>query len=309
MLEAIFAFGMLTATIRLSIPYILAALGGASSERAGVVNIALEGILVTGAFTAAAVTYATGSPWIGLFCAVPAGIAVAALHALATVTFRADQIISGLAVNLFALGATKFGAKLIWGKPHSENITKLPTVWKLDHEAGGAATLAHTVLAEPMVLLAAALIVAVWLLHGRTVLGLRLQAVGENAHAVDTLGLSVPRLRWTGVLASGALASLGGAWLAFDVTQFSNGMSAGKGYIAMAAVVFGKWRPLGATLACLLFGASEALQQRLQVANVKVSSELIGTLPYVLTIVALVGLVGRARPPAALGVPYEKSSA
>jgi len=306
---AIVSFSMLTATTRLSVPYVLAALGGTSSERAGVVNIALEGVLVTGAFASAAVTHWTGSPWVGMAAAVPAGVLIAYVHALATVTFKADQIISGLAVNLLALGATKFGAKLVWGKPHSDNIAKLPTIWERDPDAGGLATFVHTLLAEPMVLLTILLVAAAWLLHTRTVLGLRLRAVGENAHAVDTLGLPVGGLRYTGVLMSGGFAALGGAWLAFDVTQFSSGMSAGKGYIAMAAVVFGKWHPLGATAACLLFGASEAFQLRLQAASVQVPSELVGTLPYLLTIVALVGLVGRARPPASLGVAYEKAGA
>jgi len=304
--DAVFSFGMLSATILLSIPYVLAALGGTTSERSGVVKIALEGMIVVGAFTAAAVTWWTKNPWVGLAAAVPAGMLAALLHAIATVTFRTDQIISGLALNLLALGATKFGAKVLWGKPHSENIAKLPTLWALAPDAQGVATFFHTLLAQPMVILTVTLAVIVWLLHSRTRLGMRIRAVGENPAACDTLGISVPRLRYIGVVLSGAFASLGGAWLAFEVSQFSDRMSAGKGYIAMAAVVFGKWRSWGAVTACLLFGASEALQQRLQVAGTRIPSEFTGMLPYVLTIIAVAGLVGRARPPAGLGIPYEK---
>jgi general nucleoside transport system permease protein len=165
-----------------------------------------------------------------------------------------------------------------------------------------------TLFGRPLVFITFALVLAMRFLLERTVFGLRQRAVGENPAAADTLGVSVFRTRAISVALSGALAGLGGAWLAFNVGQFQHGMSAGKGYIAMAAVVFGKWNPIGATAACLLFGFSGALAAAMERWNTPFPSELIGTLPYVLTIVALVGVVGRAKPPAALGVPYEKSA-
>jgi general nucleoside transport system permease protein len=289
-------------TILISIPLVLAALGGASSERAGVVNIALEGILLSGAFAAATAAYASGSVLVGVFAGVLAGMLVSLVHSVLSVTMRADQVISGLAINLFVAGATEYGGHVVWPGSESRSLPSL-TSW-----APTGVDLIDTMTGRPFVLLTAALVVGLWLLQTKTVYGLRQRAVGENPGACDTLGVSVSWMRHSSVLFSGALAGIGGAWLAFNVGQFQHNMSAGKGYIAMAAVVFGKWSPIGATLACLLFGFSEALAAAMERWRVPVPSELIGTLPYVLTIVALVGVVGRARAPAALGVPYEKAS-
>lgn len=292
---------VISQTFLIAVPLVLAALGGTCSERSGVVNIALEGILLSGAFAAATVAYATGNVWVGLKAGVAVGLLVSLVHAYLTVTMRVDQIISGLAINLFVAGATEYGAHIVWPASASRTIAVLPAWRPFDVDV------LDTVFGRPLVLLTAILVFAVWFLMTRTVLGLRLRAVGENPAACDTLGVSVWKLRYIGVGLSGVLAGLGGAWLAFNVAQFQHGMSAGKGYIAMAAVVFGKWNPLGATLACLLFAFSESLGARLEAHKVGVPSELLSTLPYVLTIVALVGAVGRARAPAALGVPYEKS--
>jgi general nucleoside transport system permease protein len=290
-------------TILISVPLVLAALGGTSSERSGVVNIALEGILLAGAFAAAVVSFATGSATIGAIAGVAAGILVSAVHAFMSVTMRADQIISGLALNLFVSGATEYGGHLVWPDAASRN---LPTIGSF--QPTGFDVL-DTILGRPLVLATVSIVLVSWFTYEKTVFGLRQRSVGENPGACDTLGVSVARARYLGVMLSGALAGLGGAYLAFNVGQFQHNMSAGKGYIAMAAVVFGKWSPLGATAACLLFGFSEALAAALERWRVPVPSELISTLPYVLTIVALVGVVGRARAPSALGVPYEKSSA
>jgi simple sugar transport system permease protein len=284
---------LVTQTVVISVPLVLAALGGTCSERGGVVNIALEGILLVGAFAAAVVAHRSGSAWLGLAAAVAAGTGVASLHAYLSVSMRADQIISGLAINLFAMGATEYGAHVAWPAAVSRTIPNL-----------GPATLWHPLVVGTIVLAA-----LLWLVLTRTPFGLRLQAVGENPGACATVGLSVGGLRYAGVGLSGVLAGIGGAWLAFNVSQFQHGMSAGKGYIAMAAVVFGKWHPLGATAACLLFAFSEALGAAMERWRVPVPSQLLTTLPYVLTIVALVGFVGRARSPAALGTPYEKASA
>jgi simple sugar transport system permease protein len=293
---------LITQTILISVPLILAALGGTSSERSGVVNIALEGILLGGAFAAAAVGWASGSAMLGVFAGIVAGIFVSLIHAVLSIALRSDQIISGLAINLFVAGATEYGSRIIWPAAVSRGLPAL-SVWKPT-----GIDVIDTLAGRPLVLGTWILVAAMGFLLHRTVFGLRQRAVGENPAAADTLGVSVYRVRAISVALSGALAGLGGAWLAFNVGQFQHNMSAGKGYIAMAAVVFGKWNPLAATAACLLFGFSEALAAAMERWQVPFPSELIGTLPYVLTMIALVGVVGRAKPPAALGVPYEKSA-
>lgn len=294
---------LISQTLLISVPLVLAALGGASSERGGVANIALEGMLVAGALAAAGAAQGSGSAVVGLLAAVLCGVLLAMVHAFLSVTMGVDQIISGLAINLFAAGATEYGARLMWPPSSSRAIPLLPAA----HPTG--VDVIDTLIGRPLVLATALLVPAIWFLMTRTVFGLRLRAAGESPGACESAGVSVIRMRYLGVGLSGALAGLGGAWLAMNVGQFQHGMSAGKGYIALAAVVFGKWNPLGATAACLLFGFSEALAATMERLSVPVPSELIGTLPYVLTIVALVGVVGRARAPAALGVPYTRSGA
>ncbi|MBI4614986.1 MAG: ABC transporter permease [Planctomycetes bacterium] len=291
-------------TILSSVPYLLPALGGTCSERAGVVNIGLEGMLLVGAFAAAAAAHATGSAWTGLVAGVLAGTLTALLHALLTVTAKVDQIISGLSINLLAGGATGYGMDLIWGDTDSGTVPVLPA-WELVPE-GPWGNVVNALFGRPLVLLTALAVPAVWLLLFRTRFGLRLSAVGENPAACDTLGLSVAGLRYRGVLLSGALAGMGGSWLAFNVGRFGQDISAGKGYIAMAAVVCGRWRPLGVAAACFLFGFAGALCAALERWRVPVPSQLLTALPYVLTMIVVAGLVGRARAPAALGVPYEK---
>jgi len=294
---------LLSQTALISIPFVLAALGGTCSERSGVVNIALEGILLGGAFGTAVVAFATKNPWVGLMAGVAAGVLVSSFHSFLTVTIKVDQIISGLAINIFVAGATEYGMHLIWKGTESRSIPILPKWTVLG--AGRWSDLVNTLLGHPLVLATLLLVPAIWILVPRPRFGLRLQAVGENPAACDTLGISVPGLRYSGVLLSGALAGLGGCWLAFNISQFQHGMSAGKGFIAMAAVVCGKWNPLGAVAACLLFGFAGALAASCERWGVRVPSELISTLPYVLTMIAVAGLVGRARAPAALGTPYE----
>lgn len=288
-------------TILISVPLVLAALGGVTSERAGVVNIALEGVLLTGAFAAAVAGHASGSAMVGVTTGVLAGVLISALHVGLAVIAGVNQIVSGLAINLLVAGASEYGSKLYWQADADRALPPMPIFrWSSFELLDGT-------LGRPLVLLTALLVPLMAVLLGRTVLGLRLHAVGESPQACETRGLSVNGLRAIAVLTSGALAGLGGAWLAFNVGQFQHGMSAGKGYIAMAAVVFGRWRPLGATLACLVFGGSEALAASFERWRVPVPSELISTLPYVLTIVAMAGFVGRARPPAALGVAHRRS--
>ena len=292
-------------TVRISVPYALAAVGGAMSERGGVTNIALEGILLLGALGYTLGAYASGDPWAGLGAAALVGLLTAAVHALVTVRFRADQITSSLGINLAAVGLTRFVLKSVWGSSsNSGPVAGLPA-WKMF----GLGTLpgVGALFSNPLVWLAALLIVAAQLTLFRTPFGLRLRAAGEHPEAAATLGLSVPRLRTLGVLLSGVLTGLGGAWLAADQQSFTDGMSNGRGYIALAAMIVGKWNPFGAACACLLFGACDALQILLQ--GRRVPNEFLQMLPYVVTMVVLAGVIGRARPPAKVGVPYDPEEA
>jgi simple sugar transport system permease protein len=274
--------------LRITVPYVLAALGGVCSERSGVINIALEGKLLMGAFTAAAVAHATGSAAAGALAGIAGGVAVAALYALVVLRFRADQIVAGVAINLLAMGLTRYLLAVLFGS--AANSPQIPGF------GGRIAT-------NPLLWITAGLLVGVHAALRRTRFGLRLRAVGDHPEAAATLGISVLRIRWAAVCCAGALAGLGGAWLSLDNQGFVAEMSGGRGYIALAAVIMGKWRPLPATGACLLFGLAEAVQLNLQAAELGVPREFVQILPYVLTMVALAGFIGRSRPPAALGKP------
>jgi general nucleoside transport system permease protein len=289
------------AALRISIPYTLSALGACFSERGGVINIGLEGMMLTGALAYTLGAWWSGSPWLGVLAAVMAGIAMAALHALVTVVFRADQITSGLGINLLAAGLTKFALTLVFhSSSNSSRVSGLPT-WDLMGLARLPAL--GSVFGTPLVLVTLALVLGgQWLLF-RSVFGLRLRAAGERPEAPATLGLSVSGLRAAGVSISGALAGLAGAWLASEQHSFTDGMTNGRGYIAIAAMIVGKWSPLGAAAACLLFGAAEALQITLQGSGFP--SELLQMLPYLVTMLVLAGFIGRSVPPRAIGVPYD----
>jgi len=285
-------------------PLVLTALGGMFSERSGVINIGLEGILLTGAFASVLATWATGDPWAGAGAGVFAGVLVALLHAVVSITFRADQIVSGVAINLFAMGATQFLTWIVWGSSANSPPVAAMAHWTLPESWGGLASAVNPVLGHypPLVLVALACVAVAHVVLFRTPFGLRLRATGEHPEAADTLGISVRRMRFSGVLLSGALAGLGGAFLALNTHQFVKNMSAGRGFIALAAMIFGKWTPLGALGASLLFGYAEAVQMGLQ--GRAVPSEFVQMIPYVLTMVALVGVIGRSRPPAAVGKAY-----
>ncbi len=272
--------------LRITVPYALAALGGSMSERSGVINIALEGKLLIGAFCATVGVDLTGSVGVGALCGLAGGVAVAAVYAAVVIRFRADQIVAGVAINLMAYGLTRFLLKKIYDSTANSDPIE---------------GLASNVLAEPLLWVAVLAVVAVQVVVARTAFGLRLRAVGEHPEAAASVGVSVTGVRWVAVLAAGALAGLGGAWLAAGSEGFVAEMSGGRGYVALAAVIMGKWRPVAAALACLLFGFAEALQVNLQAASLGLPPELIQVLPYVLTMIALAGFIGRSRPPAALG--------
>ena len=292
----------LASTVRISVPYALAAVGGTMSERGGVINIALEGILLLGALGYVLGAYYSGNPWVGLLAAAFAGLLTAALHALVTVYFKADQITSSLGINLVAFGLTRFLLKSIFGSSsNSGRVAGLPDIGPLAQIPG-----VGSLLGNPMVWIAVVLVVLAHVVLFRTPFGLRLRTVGEHPETAATLGLSVAWLRTAGVLLSGVLGGLGGAWLAADQRSFTDGMSGGRGYIALAAMIVGKWNPKGAALACLLFGFCEALQIKLQ--GQAIPNEFLQMLPYAVTMVVLAGVIGRARPPAAVGVPYDAES-
>jgi simple sugar transport system permease protein len=291
----------LAAALRISVPYALAAMGSAISERGGVVCIALEGLMLNGALAYTLGAYFTGNPWVGIGAALLAGLLTAWLHAEATVRFRAEQITSGIGINLLAAGLTRFVLVRVFHS--SSNSPRVPGLPALPLPGLAKLPALGELLTSPLVLATIALVVIVQLLLFRTVFGLRLRAMGERPEAAATIGLSVTRYRFAGVLTCGLLAALGGAWLASEQHSFTDGMTGGRGYIALAAMIVGKWNPAGAAAACLLFGAAEALQISLQ--GSAFPSELLQALPYLVTMLALAGFIGRAVAPRADGIPYD----
>src|SRR3954469_375065 len=282
-------FVFITQTLRISVPYLFAASGGVIAERSGVVSLTLEGFMLSGAFGATLGSYYSGSPWVGLLCGVGAGLLFAAIYSLACIRFTADQIVVGIAINLLAIGVTRFFLKLIF-----DSSSNSPRV-------AGFATSGNG-LTNPLLWLSFITVGAVAWMMDRTVLGLRIRAVGEHPAAAQASGLSVNGLRYIAVALSGVLAGLAGVYLALDQHQFTQQMSAGRGFIAIAAVIFGRWKPTRAAIACILFAAAETLQIQLQGSNV-IPTQFVQMIPYILTIIALAGVVGRAVPPAALGRP------
>jgi general nucleoside transport system permease protein len=291
----LFTIALIWSTIRSSTPLILAALGGLFSERSGVINIALEGMMLAGAFTAAAVTYAVGNPYIGLIAGLMAGMLIAAIHAVACIQYKADQVVTGTAINILMIGMPAFlsGALFL----SSGSTPQLPE--------------GQLIPVIPIVI-AFALVPISWYVLYKTPFGLRLRSVGENPEAADAAGVKVARMRYAGVLLSGALAGIGGAYLSIGQSSlFTRNMTSGRGFIALAALIFGKWRPVQTLLACLLFGFTEAISIQMQgvvklPSGADVPVQFIHMIPYILTIIVLAGFIGSSRPPRALGIPYEK---
>lgn len=297
---------LLTATIRMATPLVYTAVGEAYSERAGVVNIGLEGLMLIGACTAYTVVFFTGSPMAGVLAA----IAVAALFGLGfaylTITVKANQIIVGAALNMIGLGITGFIYRTLFAQT---GLARAVTTFQDVAVPGlsaipfiGPVVFNHNVLVYGMYLLVP---VAAFVLD-HTAFGLAIRAVGEHPRAVDSVGLRVAGLRYTAVILGAALAGVGGAYLPIaHANQFVEGMTAGRGFIALAMVAFGRWKPMGTWWAGLLFGAAFALQLRLQAAQLNVAYQLLQVLPYAVTLVALILARGQAAQPRALGVPYE----
>ncbi|QUY64073.1 ABC transporter permease [Helcococcus kunzii] len=279
-------------TIMYSTALIFGGLGDMISERSGVVNIGIEGMMSIGAFTGAAVGYATANPWIGFLAGGLAGALFGLLHAIASVTFRANQTVSGVAINMLGAGSALFLSKIIFGKADTPILEKkLPVIFKIPSTA----------------IIALLLMIFLWVFIYKTKWGLRLRAVGEHPAAADTLGINVYRTRYLAVITSGFLSGLGGASVTMSlVSNYSPTAIAGQGFIALAAVIFGKWTPHGTFGAAILFGFAQALTVILGGKSV-IPSEFISMIPYVLTLVVLVFL-GKSEAPKADGVPYVKGA-
>ena len=291
--------------LRYATPLTWAAIGGMFSERSGVVNIALEGMMLAGAFFGILGAQKSGSWAIGLLAAMGAGAGLALIHAFFSINLRADQIVSGTAINFLALGVTGYFFVDVYGELGTpSDIPRIPNVdlpldrWQFINGVFGNLNL--------MIWLSFALLIVSHIVMFKTPIGLRIRAVGEHPRAADTVGINVYFVRYACVIVSGMLAALGGAYLSFGFGgSFNEGMTAGKGFIALAALIFGAWRPFPTFAACLLFGFSSALAQRLPEYSGSAAT-LFQALPYVLTLIAVAGVIGRSIPPAAVGRPYRK---
>jgi simple sugar transport system permease protein len=263
--------------LRIAVPYVLTSVGATFSERGGVVNLALEGLILAGAFGAAYGQYRTGSAFVGIVFALLSGLGIALLFAFITVTLKADQIVAGIAFNILVMGATRFGLSILFGSSmNSERIAGID---------------APFLFMDPLFLAAVFSVSIGHLLLFKTPYGLRLRSTGASAETADSAGVNVDRMRYSGVLVSGALAALAGAFLVFQQHSFTDNMSAGRGYIALAAMIIGKWTPLGAAIASLMFAAAESMEIWLQTGWIP--SQLVQSMPYVITLVVLAGFAHR----------------
>ncbi len=298
---------LIASTLRFATPLVFAALGGMFSERSGVTNIGLEGMMLIGAFFGILGADKFGTWWLGLLTAIAAGAVTALLHAVLSIQLRADQIIGGTAINFLALGLTGYLYIDIYGAEGTP--TDVPGIPSVNLGFLDSFSFLDVIFGDLnlMIWFAIILVPLSWVVLFKTPLGLRIRAVGEHPKAADTVGISVYGIRYGAVILSGMLAACGGAYLSIGfLNSFNENMTAGRGFIALAAVIFGNWRPFGAAAACVLFGFSSALAQRLPEYSDS-AAVLFQALPYVLTLIAVAGVVGRSIPPAAVGRPYKKS--
>ncbi|MBK9154796.1 MAG: ABC transporter permease [Chloracidobacterium sp.] len=302
-MSEIFTFALLFAAIRSATPLIFAGLGGLFSERSGVINIALEGMMLAGAFTGAVVTFETGNPYVGLLAGMLSGGVLAFLYAIACIRFEADQVVAGMAINFLMIGLPSLVSGAIYDSAGSTpQIDKADLLPNLLNSISIASIGAFC------------LVPLTWYVIYKTPFGLRLRAAGENPGAADAAGVKVLGMRYVAVVISGLLAAAGGAYLSIGQSSlFTISMTAGRGFIALAALILAKWRPLPVLLACLFFGFTEALTIQIQ-GVIKLPSgedipvQFIQMIPYVLTIIVLAGFIGTSRAPKALGLPYRKEN-
>jgi len=297
--------GLFAATLRMATPLVLGALGGIFSERVGVINIALEGMMLTGAFTGVMASYYTGNAWIGVLAAVLVGGLLGLLHAILTVEFAGNQIVSGTGINILALGITAYLSQVIWGsRGASQSVNGLGTISipllkdvPILGEILGSTT--------PLVYVMLILVILTYVVLFKTPMGLRLRAVGEHPAAADTAGINVRRTKYLFLIVSGMLASLGGVFLSLgQLNFFVSSMTGGRGFIALAAMILGGWMPFGVLGAGLLFGFADAVQMRLQGLGF-LAPQIILAIPYIVTVVVLAGFVRKRIPPSDYK-PYEK---
>lgn len=316
MLNEIFTPELFASAVRLATPIALASVGAAICERSGVVNIAMEGLMLVASFAGVTAALLTGNSWLGVIAAVLASLIFVALHAWASINLRSDQVISGTAINILALGVTGFLMETIFGHPGTTDpVRTIPPVFSFPNAGDGFLGTAwnwiNTVFLSytPIVYFGIfSAIFLTWAMY-RTRWGLRLRALGEHPRAADTVGVNVLRGRWFAVLVSGFMSGLAGANLTLEqVGTFTENMTNGRGFIALAANIFGRWVPGGAYLASLLFGFADALQLKLQLFSdiIKIPPQFFLMLPYLLTVIVLAGVVGRAVAPAAVGKPYKE---
>jgi len=312
---------LLASTLRVSVPLILAALAGLFSERSGVVDVGLEGKMLAAAFAAGAIAAVADDPWLGLLAGIAVATVFGALHGLACITYRGNQVVAGMAINILVAGLTVVLGRA-WFEEGGQTPQLPPEARFADIAFPGAAAIHDIPIVGPLyselignhnilVYIAYLIVPAAWWVLYRTRFGLRLRAVGENPAAVDTAGISVTMRRYQAVLIAGALCGVAGAYMSTAQTSaFLPNMTAGKGFIALAALIFGKWRPFSTMFACMLFGLLDALADRLQGVQIEGVGEIpvqfIQALPFVLTVVLLAGFIGRAIPPKTDGVPYVK---
>ena len=309
LLTPTFLLILLFSTIRTATPLIFASLGGLFSERAGVINIALEGLMLAGAFTAAVVTYELQNPYLGFLAGVASGAVLAFVYAVAVIKFEADQVVTGFAISLLMVYLPAVISAAVYDSAGSTE--QIDVAYLLPPLARTVYILRDINIAS---FLAFLMVPLTWYVVYKTPFGLRLRAAGENPAAADAAGVSVQRLRYIAVILSGVLAGAGGAYLSIGQSSlFTKGMTAGRGYIALAALILAKWRPVPVLLACLFFGFTEALSIQMQ-GVIKLPSgedipvQFIQMIPYVLTIIVLAGFIGLSRAPKALGIPYSKES-
>lgn len=313
-IEFPFWISLLASSLRLATPLILASMGGYFSEKSGVINIGLEGLMLTGAFAAAIANFSTGSPMIGVISGVMASATLAFLYAISCVTLKSNQVVAGMAINILAYGLTPLLSNVFYRTTGST-----PSIEMVDHMQEwnipilSSIPIIGDILGHHIFLVYFA-ILSVFAIHywsSRFPSGLSLRAVGEHPEAADSLGISVTKTRYMGVIMSGVFCGLAGAFLSIGhASGFSRGMTSGRGYIALTALIFGKWKPIPTLVACLLFGFTDALQIRMQGVSIppfgEIAPQFVQMIPYIVTMVVLAGFVGKSSAPKALGVPYSK---